>query len=263
MSKIFEALQLADRQRQEDPVHPMDAEAPPSAYTMIPAVEAAPTVQKLVQAAESAPFPVHLEQTMTALYNSIASLLPTTKGRSIEFIAPHRGAGNSTLVREFAKVVAMNLKKSVLLLDADHHAPTQAKSFHIQQDSGWDAVLDRRERIETVLRPVGGSRLTVSQLLVKESEQPLLFESSQFRSMLNRLKESFDLILIDAPPAADYADGLVLASKVDGVVLVTAAEETRWQVVQDVTRRMQMMGDRKSTRLNSSHIQKSRMPSSA
>jgi Mrp family chromosome partitioning ATPase len=102
--------------------------------------------------------------------------------------------------------------------------------------------MERRERIESVLHPVGDSRLTVSQLLVKESAQPLLFESAQFRSMLNRLKESFDLILIDAPPAADYADGLVLASKVDGVVLVAAAEETRWQVVQDTTRRMQMMG---------------------
>ena len=32
------------------------------------------------------------------------------------------------------------------------------------------------------------------------------------------------------------------ARKAPGVVLVAAAEETRWQVVQDTTRRMQMMG---------------------
>jgi Mrp family chromosome partitioning ATPase len=70
----------------------------------------------------------------------------------------------------------------------------------------------------------------------------LLFESNQFKGMLNRLKETFDLILIDSPAATEYAEGLVLASKVDGVVLVLAAEETRWQVVDDVARRLNMMG---------------------
>src|SRR5262245_6048121 len=146
MSKIFEALQLAGRPRENGEPNPMPVDMPPapdsySPYPAAPVAEPGPMVQKLVHAVEPAPFPVHLEQTMTALYNSIASLLPTAKGRSIEFIAPHRGAGNSTLIREFAKVAAVNLKKSVLLLDADHHAPTQAKSFQIEQQSGWDAVL--------------------------------------------------------------------------------------------------------------------------
>jgi protein-tyrosine kinase len=207
-----------------------------------PAPEVGPSVQRLVQISDPAPFPLHLEHTMTALYNSISSLLPTTKGRTIEFMSPHKGAGTSTLVREFAKVVAVKLKKSVLLLDADHHSPTQTKEFQIEQTLGWDAVLDKRERIETVLNAVGGSRLTVSQLLMNESSQPMLFESNQFRGMLTRLKETFDLILIDAPPATEFADGFVLGSKVDGIVLVAAAEETRWQAMQDVTRRAQLMG---------------------
>ncbi len=240
MSKIYEALQMAGRTQDEEtrPVEPPIMQA----YSAAPEPVSAPSVQKLVEITEPAPFTLHLEHTMTALYNNIASLLPSTKGRTVEFISPHRGAGTSTLAREFAKVAAVKLKKTVLLLDADHHAPTQAREFKIQQDQGWDSVLDRRERIESVLHSVPGSRLTVSQLLVTGSSQPLLFESSQFRSMLTRLKETFDLILIDAPPATEFTDGLVLGSKVDGVVLVAAAEETRWQAMQDVSRRFQMLG---------------------
>ena len=117
----------------------------------------------------------------------------------------------------------------------------RARKF-ASEENGAVAIDDRRERIESVLHPVGDSRLTVSQLLVKESAQPLIFESTQFRGMLNRLRETFDLILIDAPPATDYADGLVLGSKVDGIVLVAAAEETRWQAMQDVSRRVELMG---------------------
>jgi Mrp family chromosome partitioning ATPase len=238
MSKIYEALQLAGRSRDEDSPRTVLAEQAEPAVAPEPGL----AIQRLVQASEPAPFPLHLEHTMTALYNSISSLLPTTKGRTIEFMAPHKGAGTSTLVREFAKVVAVKLKKSVLLLDADHHAPTQTREFQIKQVLGWDSVLDRSERIESVLNAVGDSRLTVSQLLMNESAQPLLFESNQFRGMLTRLKETFDLILIDAPPATEYADGFVLGSKVDGIVLVAAAEETRWQAMQDVTRRAQLMG---------------------
>ncbi len=240
MSKIYEALQLAGRTVRTETERPTPRRPEPAPVRTLP--EPGPTVQRLVSAPSEAPFPLHLDHTMTALYNSIQGLVPTSRGRTIEFIAPHAGSGASTLIREFAKVVAVKLKKSVLLLDADQHAPTQAKEFNLEQREGWDSVFDKRERIESVLQPIEGSSLTVSQLLVSESSQPLLFESTQFKGMLNRLKETFDLILIDAPPAAEYAEGLVLASKVDGVVMVLAAEETRWQVVEDVQRRLNMMG---------------------
>lgn len=240
MSKIYEALQLAGRTVRSEPERTLPPRVEPASAR--PILEPGPTVQRLVQPAADAPFTLHLEHTMTALYNSIQGLVPASRGRTIEFISPHAGSGTSTLIREFAKVVAVKLKKSVLLLDADQHAPTQAKEFNVEPGEGWDAVFDRRERIETVLHPVEGSQLTVSQLLVSESSQPLIFESNQFKGMLNRLKETFDLILIDAPPATEYAEGLVLASKVDGVVMVLAAEETRWQVVDDVQRRLSMMG---------------------
>jgi Mrp family chromosome partitioning ATPase len=243
MSKIFEALELAGRSNDDDGDRDDQASARlHRTPVQSPVLDVLPTIQRLTEPTVEAPFPLQLEHTMTALFNSIQSMVPAARGRVIEFIGPHRGTGASTLIREFAKVAAVKLKKSVLLLDADQHGPTQMKQFNLSQTEGWDAVLDRRERLETVLRPVEGSRLTVSQLLVRESSQPLLFESSQFKGMLNRLRETFDLILIDTPPATEYAEGLVLASKVDGVVLVLAAEETRWQVVEDVHRRLQIMG---------------------
>lgn len=242
MSKIYEALEMAGQMARG---RSAPSEAPPRSVEpaeVRQSREFVPAVQRLIESPVEAPFALHLEHTMTALYNNILSLLPKSNSRVIEFIAPHRGCGTSTLIREFAKVVAVKLKKSVLLLDADAHAPTQVREFKLSQDQGWDAVMDRRERMESLLRPIEGSKLTVSQLLVDQSNQPLLFESSQFKGMLSRLKESFDLILIDSPPAKDYADGLVLAPKVDGVVLVVSSEDTRWQVVDDVRRRLDMMG---------------------
>ncbi len=171
-------------------------------------------------------------------------MVRSAKGRTIEFVGPHRGTGTSTLIRELAKVVAVRHKKSVLLLDADHHEPTQAHQFSIEQAYGWDTALGDGRQIESILCPVEGSSLSVSQLLMQRSDQPLLFDTPQFKGMLNRLSESFDLILIDAPPANEYAEGVTLASKVDGVVLVVEAEETRWQVAESTRDRLEMAGAR-------------------
>jgi Mrp family chromosome partitioning ATPase len=42
------------------------------------------------------------------------------------------------------------------------------------------------------------------------------------------------LILIDSPPATISSDGLAISKKVDGVVLVLEAENTRWPIVESV-----------------------------
>ncbi len=44
------------------------------------------------------------------------------------------------------------------------------------------------------------------------------------------LKERFELIIVDSPPATMFPDGPGIVSQVDGVILVVEAEKTRWQV---------------------------------
>jgi non-specific protein-tyrosine kinase len=46
-------------------------------------------------------------------------------------------------------------------------------------------------------------------------------------SVIARLLEQADLVLFDAPPVMAAADAAVLATKVDGVLLVLSAGETR------------------------------------
>ena len=59
---------------------------------------------------------------------------------------------------------------------------------------------------------------------------PEIFNSS-FDKMCEKLKADFDLVLIDSAPLSISPDGLAIASKVDGVVLVVEAEKSRWQTV--------------------------------
>jgi Mrp family chromosome partitioning ATPase len=58
-----------------------------------------------------------------------------------------------------------------------------------------------------------------------------LLTASRFSETLERLREKFQFILIDSPPVLALADAAILASKVDGVILVVRAGVTPQEVV--------------------------------
>lgn len=237
MTKIFEALELANRQNAQEAEKPAPKE--PEKTTREPTETPAPIQIAPVIA-------LNLEQTLTGLYNGITSLLPGAKGRCVLFIGVDHGAGASTLIREFAKVAAIRLEKSVLLLDADAHKPTHMEAFDLHQRSGWDAILDSGgdEELEALIQPIGRTGLSVSQLQTPNASSPLLYESPQLRNAFDRLKNDFDLILVDAPPAAKHSEGVALASKVDGVVLVLECEKTHRRSARELSNRIAMAGGR-------------------
>jgi Mrp family chromosome partitioning ATPase len=58
------------------------------------------------------------------------------------------------------------------------------------------------------------------------------------------LRERFDLIIVDSPPATMFHDGPGIVSMVDGVVLVVEAEKTRWPVALSVKEKIEQSGGR-------------------
>lgn len=221
MTKIYEALELAKQTVIEEEKEPVSLRPVEDALR---------------------PFDIKMEETLIGLYHNVATLLPKTKGKIIQFIASRKGDGTSILIRELAKTAASRLNNSVLLLDTDQYDPSQASSFAITPKFGWENVIGNERTFNNALYRVGKSRLFVSQVFLSGSSEPLVFESPEFEDALNKLRENFDLILVDSPPAIQYPDGVVLSRKMDGVVLVVEAEKTRWQVARSVRDRILMQG---------------------
>lgn len=55
---------------------------------------------------------------------------------------------------------------------------------------------------------------------------------------LTSLREQYDYILIDAPPARGMSDAVLLSTMVDGVVLVVNARKTMKQLVKETQARL-------------------------
>ena len=61
-----------------------------------------------------------------------------------------------------------------------------------------------------------------------------LLASSRYGEMMRMLKESFDIILVDSPPAGVIVDAVEIARHCDGAVLVVGYNKGRGQDIGDV-----------------------------
>jgi protein-tyrosine kinase len=221
MAKIYEALENA----QKGPKGPQKPEIPSSHP---PILSLSPMLE--------------MEEEMISLHQSIESILLEPKRRIIQFIGSSEGEGTSTIVREFARVSALKFREVVLLMEADHHRPDQHLLFNLKPDHGWEEVVQNDEPIDKALYQIGNTNLFIAPISQSSSPSYQTFDSPKMSAFLEKLRDRFDLILIDSSPANTSPDGLGLSQKVDGVVLVLEAEKTRWPVAQSVKERIMRSG---------------------
>jgi Mrp family chromosome partitioning ATPase len=165
-------------------------------------------------------------------------LLPNLASRIVQFQGARKGEGTSTLVRELACLAAIKLKKKVLLLDMNQRAPNQCSFFHVQSEMPRLDASDQVKPTSNDFARIDNSSLYVTQLPAQGIPASIICEMPRIGTMLDALKEEFELILIDSPPAISCSEYLMLSPKVDGVILVVQAEKTRWQTVDKVKERI-------------------------
>ena len=222
MSKIYEALQHAYKEKT----------VPEERHSNVPA-----SFKTAVQGPH-----LEMDEEMLGLYKSIDTLLPATPNKVIQFIGTSVGEGTSTIARAFARLSATRVGCSVLLLDADRHMSTQSLYFDVMSEQSWIEALKKGDTFGNAVYQVGQSSLFVSPSCNSSVATPEIFNSPRFADFWGSLRQTYDLILVDCAPLAVSPDGLALASKVDGVVLVVEAEKTRWQTAKNLRESIQKVG---------------------
>jgi Mrp family chromosome partitioning ATPase len=175
---------------------------------------------------------------MVGVYQSIESRLVDMPSRVIAFVGAKPGEGASTLIREFACVVCGELGKRVALLDGDQGFGRHQEYFAITLGTTCKDVIEGRCGLEDALQPTGVDGLFLGHLAGDGASLSSVASKPAFEDIMQRLREDFELVLVDAPPLSESSDAVLLAAKSDGVVLVVEAEKTRWQVAQSMRDRL-------------------------
>lgn len=136
------------------------------------------------------------------------------------------GEGKSTTATNLAISIAQS-GQSVALVDADLRRPMVNEYLGLERNAGLTTALVGEADVHDLLQPWGDGGLfvlTSGQVPPNPSE---LLGSEAMKLLITRLENTFDAVIIDAPPLLPVTDAAVLAQHVGGVVVVVGSQRLR------------------------------------
>ena len=142
----------------------------------------------------------------------------------ITSVAPQEG---KTVVVANLAIALAQARRKVLLVDADMRKPRLGSLFPVPGEGpGLVQLLSEDLTLDAVVRPTDIAQLSLLACLIVAHQPSELLESPRLVTVIAAAKERFDFVLFDSPPLLAVTDAVVLASRLDGVVLVVKGGST-------------------------------------
>ncbi len=175
------------------------------------------------------------------------SILLSTAGhapKSLLISSSLPSEGKSTIATNTAISLAQTGAK-VLIIDADMRRPRLHSIFNMKNGEGLSSLLASELADTDVMDSIKQDDKTKLFVMTSGPIPPNpaeLIGSEQMISLLRILNSKFTHIVIDSPPIASFTDGVLIASMVDGVILVVHAGKSSRQVVRRSRQMLQEIG---------------------
>jgi receptor protein-tyrosine kinase len=151
---------------------------------------------------------------------------PEAGRRTLAVASASAREGRSFVAANLA-VVFSQLGQRTLLIDADFRAPRQQSIFNIPDRFGLSSVLSGRSDLSAALPVSGLTGLAVLPAGPLPPNPLELLSRASFAAVLAKAQSEYDVVLIDTPPAAEYADAQCIAYRARDVLLVTRQHHSR------------------------------------
>lgn len=141
---------------------------------------------------------------------------------TILFTSSSPGEGKSTISANYAITLTQSGQR-VILVDCDMRRPTIHKVMGLNNKKGLTNMLIENATFEEVAQTGWVEKLKIITTGPLPPNPAELIGSAKMDALIETLKEKADVVLFDAPPLLAVTDSQLLASKLDGVVLVIKA----------------------------------------
>jgi polysaccharide biosynthesis transport protein len=161
-----------------------------------------------------------LSEAFRSLRTSVLLSAAGRPPRSLTFVSAEPGEGKTTVASNLAISLAQ-LGKRVLLIDGDTRRPCVHKLFDIADHSdGLVNYLTGEQEWRRLVRPTGMPNLDCLVCGPVPPNPSELLSSDRMQALIHEAMEEYQFVLVDAPPLLNVADGRILATMVEGAVLV-------------------------------------------
>ena len=168
--------------------------------------------------------------------------IPVPSGlHTVLLVSPRHGEGTTTVAVGLATALAKERETRVLLIEGNFRSPSFSSMLPLTSGVGVldfaagraapEGLVTRLDQLNLSVIAAGAGARADTNIEVIEV-------------LVGRLQSQFDFIVIDGPPVNSYADASVLATKVDGVILVVEADRTPVAEAEAAKRQLDRVGAR-------------------
>jgi capsular exopolysaccharide synthesis family protein len=162
--------------------------------------------------------------------------------RVLLITSPSPSEGKTLVSTNLSTVFAQG-DKNVTLIDADLRRPTVHRRILISNIYGLSHLFVQPElSLSGALQKTKVERLSVISAGDLPPNPSELLGSNKMLSILAKVKETADMVVLDAPPILPVADASILANKVDGVLLVVRQGQTTAAAARQSVEQLQRVG---------------------
>jgi non-specific protein-tyrosine kinase len=150
--------------------------------------------------------------------------------------------GKSTVAVNLAAVMAQG-ERSVAVIDADLRRPRLHKLMHVSNRRGVsDLFIQPQVYLDGSLQSTESSNLMVLTSGSLPPNPSELLGSEKMSEVIRQVRQRADLVILDTPPVLAVTDAVVLASRVDGVLIVARPGATKLAVLRQTVDQLQRVG---------------------
>ena len=160
--------------------------------------------------------------------------------KTILITSSEKEEGKSTISGNLALSFAQNDKK-IILLDCDFRRASIHKKFKIPNLIGLSEILIGEKSLKETVQQYNDNLDILSSGKIPANPSEML-ASNAMTNLIEKLKEKYDMVILDSASLQAFTDAQILATKVDGTILVVQAERTKKESIIEAKNRLDKVG---------------------
>ncbi|GAA0661668.1 hypothetical protein GCM10009102_08100 [Sphingomonas insulae] len=180
---------------------------------------------------------------LTEAYLSLRTTLSFATDHGVPYVfsvsSTRAGEGKSLTSYALARLLARQQRRT-LLIDCDMRSPSVHHELGIPNGPGLSNYLaGATSDIDSLLVKTAHDGLIVMTAGPQPPSAPELLSGQHFKTLLEKLQDRFDHVVVDAPPVMGLADAPLIASQTEGTLFVIESHGTKKSMTRVAIARLQ------------------------
>ena len=179
---------------------------------------------------------------LRSLRNRLVAMNPDGSPKTLVVTSAVRSEGKTVTAINLAIAFSELERHAVLLVDGDMRTPAVERYLNLNPAPGLADLLLGSAGLEEVIRPAGIRNLSVLGAGRPVAGPSEILSTPRIDELFSRLKERYQYVIVDTPPALPATDAGVMAGRADGTLLIIRLEHSTKGHTRDALRGLQDLG---------------------